>query len=203
MQHLRRLVGACLGAGFLAACAGGNNVVSSEPPSIARLPVVLHSAAAGLTEPPATNTHLYVANRGNSTVTVYARSIHNKKVLRTISKGINVPYSLAVGNLRFLYVANFAANTVTEYASGKTSVLRTISQGVKGPAALAVDSFGEVFVANQVPPRVGTSRSTVGIRRRCCGLSPKALTNPSPSRLTPTAISMSQTMVVGCPASEP
>jgi YVTN family beta-propeller protein len=96
-------------------------------------------------EAPAMNLNLYVANYGNSTVTVYGKS--STKVLRTISKGISSPWRLVVGSAGYLYVANYN-NTVTEYAPGKTSVLRTISQGVNTPLALAFDGSGNLYVAN-------------------------------------------------------
>ena len=54
-------------------------------------------------------------------------------LLRTITQGVNKPYGLAIGSAGYLFVANFANNTVTEYPPGKTSLLRTISQGVSGP----------------------------------------------------------------------
>jgi DNA-binding beta-propeller fold protein YncE len=52
-------------------------------------------AALGSVEFHATNPNLYVANAGNSDVTVYAHG--RTKVLRTISQGVNAPQALGFG----------------------------------------------------------------------------------------------------------
>jgi YVTN family beta-propeller protein len=165
MKHCHRLVSACLGAGFLAACSGGLNgfagrastpivPLNAEPRSVpARLP----------SRPAAAGRNLYVANFGNNTVTVYLHG--TTSVLRKITAGIKFPLALAFDGSGDLYVANLGCSltcppsttsSVTVYAPGGTSVLRTISTGIKFPEALAFDSSDSLYVANSSTPRAVT-----------------------------------------------
>ena len=48
----------------------------------------------------------------------------------------------------YLYVANYAANTITVYAPGASSVLRTISSGIQSPYRIIFDTAGNLYVAN-------------------------------------------------------
>jgi DNA-binding beta-propeller fold protein YncE len=90
---------------------------------------------------------LYVANRGNNTITLYRG--RRKKPVQTISNGVgfgNFSYLLLdkAGNL---YSANYEANTVTVYAIGSVNPQRTISDGLDGPRA------SEVFSSNETTRR--------------------------------------------------
>jgi DNA-binding beta-propeller fold protein YncE len=109
---------------------------------------------------------VYVANtvssfRSSSTlgkVTVYAPD--RRRVLRTISAGINSPAALtfdASGNLYVLNVGYYATGYVTVYARGTGALLRTISQGMAAPSAIALDPSGNLYVAN-----FGATRSAGG-----------------------------------------
>ncbi|MGA8534187.1 MAG: NHL repeat-containing protein [Candidatus Tumulicola sp.] len=85
---------------------------------------------------------LYVANE--SSVSVY--SLQTGALLRVVPNG--GPRALAFDAKGNLYVANDRANTVTVYASGKTSVLRVITSGLDVPNALAFDRSGSLYVSN-------------------------------------------------------
>ena len=60
-----------------------------------------------------------------------------RKVVRTITDGIDNPYAMAVDASKNLYVANEGNNSVTVYAHGSTHVSETITDGVYYPQSLA------------------------------------------------------------------
>ena len=104
------------------------------------------------------SSNLYVASdpspyggRGGTKILVYAPG---GKLLRKIVEGLNNPQSLALSSVGNLFVANYSGNTVTVYASGKSSVIRTISQGIRSPYALVFDESGDLFVANSLASTV-------------------------------------------------
>jgi hypothetical protein len=113
-----------IGAAIAVLAGCGSQAPIGAPGAMAPMQANRQSALGTAAEVPATNSHLYVANRGKSTVTVYARSKRNTKVLRTISQGIDVPQALAFGSSRYLYVANIYGNTVTEYARARRRCFR-------------------------------------------------------------------------------
>ena len=91
---------------------------------------------------------LYVAN-SNSTVEVYPRGSTQPSV--TYTDGISFPFGLVVSpNTGRLYVANFNANDVTEYAKGSTTPDTTISfVSLEGndPYGMALDREDDLFVS--------------------------------------------------------
>ena len=91
---------------------------------------------------------LYVAN-SNSTVEVYPRGSTEPSV--TYTEGISFPFGLVVSpNTGRLYVANFNANDVTEYAKGSTTPDTTISfVSLEGsdPYGMALDREDDLFVS--------------------------------------------------------
>ncbi|MHB1550529.1 MAG: hypothetical protein ACYCX6_04960, partial [Vulcanimicrobiaceae bacterium] len=108
---------------------------------------------------------LFVANRGNSTVTEYAPP-YTGAPTTTISNSVNAPAGLAFDSSGNLFVANNGNNTVTEYAlpdTNNAAPKMTISN-VTTPSGLAFDSSGDLFVANYgnakvteyAPPYTGT-----------------------------------------------
>ncbi len=109
--------------------------------------------------------NLFVANRGNGTVTEYAPP-YTGAPTATISNSVNAPAGLAVDSSGNLFVANNGNNTVTEYAlpdTNNAAPKMTISN-VTTPSGLAFDSSGDLFVANYgngkvteyAPPYTGT-----------------------------------------------
>ena len=89
--------------------------------------------------------YLY-AITGDFSIGVYAPS--SRSLVRTISKGIGWPFSLATDASGNLYVGNGENNTVTVYPPGGSAPSLTISQGIDDPASIAVDSHGNLYVAN-------------------------------------------------------
>jgi DNA-binding beta-propeller fold protein YncE len=91
---------------------------------------------------------LYVAN-SNSTVEMYPRGSAQPSV--TYTDGISFPFGLVVSpNTGRLYVANFNANDVTEYAKGSTTPDTTISfVSLEGndPYGMALDRKDDLFVS--------------------------------------------------------
>lgn len=89
---------------------------------------------------------LYVANLGNSTVTIYPKG-HTTPSL-TISTGISGPYGIGVDSAGNVFVSNLNNNTITAYKAGQTSPYETISFSTEGQAVgLNVDGNDNVWVA--------------------------------------------------------
>ncbi len=101
--------------------------------------------------------NLYVANSGNSTITVYAPNANgNVAPIRTIlagTSGLNQPKGLVTDKNDNLYVASFGSNTVLVYASGANGAAvptRTYT-GLNQPYGVAIRKSAYAFF-NQVPP---------------------------------------------------
>lgn len=146
MNQLRFAFAVCFGA-VLAACSSTSGNSFS--------PVTSGTSESMIAAPPQSEArprlpvghHLYVANGGKSTVTVYA--VDGRKVVRRIS---NVaPGALAFDPSGNLYIANKPkthGGDVLVYARDSTRLLRTISQGIDAPGALAFDGQGNLYVTN-------------------------------------------------------
>lgn len=94
--------------------------------------------------------NLYVANSGNSTVTVYAPGSTTPSA--TYSNGISTPTGVAVGSNGTLYVANETGGasytgSVTEYPSGTTKPNVTIELPGEYAFALALDKSNALYVS--------------------------------------------------------
>jgi len=85
---------------------------------------------------------------GKSSVDVYKAG--TTKSLRTITKGIDLPLSMAVDTNDDLYVLNgsYVHPAVTVYAPGSSNPLRKLTQGLTSPNLLALDPSNDVFVMN-------------------------------------------------------
>ncbi len=124
---------------------------------------------------------LFVTDRANNSITVYARTVTGDVApFRTLSgpaTGLSGPFDLAVDTVNDeLVVANFNNNSITVYsrtANGDTAPLRTLTgaiTGLSGPVGLDVDSVNnELMVTNffgnsvTVYPRTA-SGSTAALR---------------------------------------
>jgi hypothetical protein len=100
--------------------------------------------------------NLYVANSGNSTITVYAPSANgNVAPIRTITagaSGLNQPKGLALDLSDNLYVASFGSNTMLVYAPGANGAAvptRTYT-GLNQPYGIAIRKPAAASL--QVPP---------------------------------------------------
>ncbi|HEY2474934.1 MAG TPA: hypothetical protein VGI19_09040 [Candidatus Cybelea sp.] len=90
--------------------------------------------------------NLYVANIGNSTVTVYPKGKNSPSL--TISTGISSPYSIAVDSKADIFVSNLGDNNITAYKSGSGSPYETISFGAYGQAVgIGLDASDNLWVA--------------------------------------------------------
>jgi hypothetical protein len=106
------------------------------------------------------NGDLFVANSGNSTVTVYAPPFTSGTgaPVTTITNGLNEPQGIAFDANGDLFVANAGNGTVTEYASPYTGApVATVSTdvarrfasiaSVSPPYGVALDTSGDLFVS--------------------------------------------------------
>jgi hypothetical protein len=97
---------------------------------------------------------------GDGSVDVY--KVGTTTLLRSITKGIDAPVSLAIDADGNLYVANDSDNyrpSVTVYAPGSRKPLRTLTQGLTSPTAVALDPSNDLFVIND--PVNGAPQSVV------------------------------------------
>jgi sugar lactone lactonase YvrE len=100
--------------------------------------------------------NLYVAlcptcfeyHSGNSSINVYEAG--TTKLVRTITKGVDMPLSLAFDTKGNLYVADgaYPHPAVTVYAPGSSEPLRKLTRGLTGPSEIAFDPSNNLFVMN-------------------------------------------------------
>jgi DNA-binding beta-propeller fold protein YncE len=100
--------------------------------------------------------NLYVAlcltcfeyHSGNSSINVYEAG--TTKLLRTITKGVDSPLSLAFDTTGNLYVADgaYPHPAVTVYAPGSSKPLRKLTKELTGPSEIAFDPSNNLFVMN-------------------------------------------------------
>ena len=89
---------------------------------------------------------LYVANLGNSTITVYPAGKSSPSL--TISDGVSSPYGIAVDFKRDVFISNLVNDTIVGYKAGSTSPFETIDFASLGqPVGVAVDGNNNVWVA--------------------------------------------------------
>jgi NHL repeat len=93
--------------------------------------------------------NLYVANTGNSTVTVYAPGATTPSTIYT--EGISSPSNVAVGKDGTVYVANLgggsSGGSVTEYLAGTTAPSLTVTLANAYAYAVALDASNELYVS--------------------------------------------------------
>jgi sugar lactone lactonase YvrE len=85
---------------------------------------------------------------GSSSINVYEAG--TTKLLRTITKGVNMPLSLAFDSKGNLYVADgaYPHPAVKVYAPGSSRPLRKVTKGLKAPSEIAFDPSNNLFVMN-------------------------------------------------------
>jgi sugar lactone lactonase YvrE len=108
---------------------------------------------------------LYVANsaiRDLGSVNVYDTA--SKKLLDTITDGINDPVSMVVDATGNLYVANRKGKNVAMYAPGTTKPALTITQGIAKPYRLGFDPAGELNVVGATDVTVYAAASGTLLR---------------------------------------
>jgi DNA-binding beta-propeller fold protein YncE len=132
---------------FLVGCAGGTASFTAPTAQVdfaSHRPLSASNAWA----------NIYVADYGNSTVSVYDHKNYN--LTRTISQGVDQPDALAVDGSGNLYVSNYGSNSVSVYALGASQPSTTITDGVSLPLTIALDPSGKLYVGNY-----GTNTVTV------------------------------------------
>jgi DNA-binding beta-propeller fold protein YncE len=110
---------------------------------------------------------LFVANSGNSSVSVFAQG--GSQPIRRITNGVNTPAALAVDSTGRLYVASLpesAAGWVTVYAPGGTRPVRKIGNYPRFyPDSLALDPSGNLYVGLGTAVNVYAPGATKLLRR--------------------------------------
>jgi sugar lactone lactonase YvrE len=104
---------------------------------------------------------LYIASGAG--VVVYSGS--PAKYVRTISKGVDSPQGLASNSKNQLFVANFAANTVTVYNDGAKNPVETLSKNLKLPFYLAVAPNNDVYVGARSHVNIYINASNSKLKR--------------------------------------
>lgn len=147
-------------AGALDGCTSTNAVqaLPQANPSAERThhPVGLKSwAAAGL----GPQNLLYVSN-SNGLVNVYR---YWQKNLVGVLTDFSKPMGMCVDNQRDVYIADYGAKTVVEYAHGGSKPIRTIDVAPYAPYGCAVDpTTGDLAVANYQTPQTYTYYNDTG-----------------------------------------
>jgi len=142
------------------ACAG-DTAVTPLPIRIAgdRIsPIAITAASEDLSE------HLYVANRGASSITAYDRSaagdVHPLLTLGGSNTMLADPWAMAFDVKGTLYVQNYVSESRTDVypseASGNHTPTRVFgnNDGGRDAPSIAVDSKGNVYVARYEKPRI-------------------------------------------------
>jgi hypothetical protein len=139
----------------LAGCSGASSSLPSAPVSTTTAPMNASAAdsIASAARPDGKkkkSSLLFVSDNENNKITVYnaASKSQHPAPLRTITSGVYTPNGITTDESGNLYVANYAANSVTIYAPNADSPKRTITGGLNGPWDVKVDGFGNVYVAN-------------------------------------------------------
>ena len=128
---------------ILAGCAGGTNGATLSPSRA--LP-----QGIGRPEISQTFSRLYVADDGNSTVTMYLHPA--RKLKQTVRQDIQGPVSVAVDSSGTVYVANCggacSGNGSVAVIDKNGKKVREITDGISRPESVAVDPQGDLYVAN-------------------------------------------------------
>jgi hypothetical protein len=89
---------------------------------------------------------LYVANEGNSTITIYPAGQSSPSL--TISTGLDSNYDVTVDSNGDVFAGNLGDDTVVGYKAGATSPFETIDFSNLGqPVGVAADSKNNIWVA--------------------------------------------------------
>ncbi len=143
--HLNRYVFTISVTSVLLAGCGGSQPTTGGPGALPQSAVRPREPRPDASPPSA----IYVANEGNSTVTVYKLGTSSPRL--TISAGIRLPVALGIDTKKDLWVANCGFycggsgnGTVTTYSYGKTAIRRTITKGIGVPFSIAAAPSGDM-----------------------------------------------------------
>lgn len=90
---------------------------------------------------------LYVADAQSNSVKILKNGSYAE--LGQITNGISTPQSVFLDKHGNLYVVNFGAGNVTEYAPNGTTPIFTYNDQLSEPTRVAADAHGNVFVSDQ------------------------------------------------------
>ena len=146
MSRTIRLASACCAAAILAACDASGR--AGTPATSSALPALRQGSqhriswmAGGL----AKQDLLYVSN-GNSEVTVYR---FWKRTLVGVLTSFTQPMGECTDNASNVYITDYAAKAVFEYAHGGTKAIKRFDDSSESPYACATDpTTGSLAVAN-------------------------------------------------------
>jgi sugar lactone lactonase YvrE len=157
MRFLTSTLATTIAIGILAGCSGNMASPSAVVPSVSGqspqgdLSQLSSRAQLGGLSPDVTQ-NLYVANKLNNTIRVYAEGTTTPLPLKInhATGGVTDPDSLAEDASQNLYVSNQGANDVTVYKVETNTPIRTLTTKIKGPTAVVVGSAGRPYVANSL-----------------------------------------------------
>jgi sugar lactone lactonase YvrE len=115
---------------------------------------------------------VYVANGGNNQINAFpletAGNVAPLGTIAGLATGLDVPSGLVFNRLGRLFVANYQADTVADYAPGTIGdsapegTIGGPGTGLSTPAGITLDASGDLYVADQAankitvyPPQVG------------------------------------------------
>jgi hypothetical protein len=91
---------------------------------------------------------LYVSDQFNQRIAIFStKKSSSPEPVGQITDGISAPDGAFVDPKGTLYVCNFGAGTVTEYAKGKTKLSKTLT-GAGSPKYVVAGTDGTVYVSN-------------------------------------------------------
>ena len=95
---------------------------------------------------------LYISNTGSGSVTVYTYLNGNGLLLVGTLTGFSLPTGMCTDNAGNVWIPDYSAGSIYEYAHGGTSPIFTIRQQNGRPYDCAIDPVtGNLAVANQLP----------------------------------------------------
>lgn len=114
------------------------------------VPIVHLSHRKSWIEPAARNTQylLYVSNEATGTVDVYAYKSQKGHMVGQLT-GFQFPYGECQDGSGNVYITDFAASTIVEYAHGGTTPIKTLTDSYGYPIGCAVNPItGDLAVSN-------------------------------------------------------
>jgi DNA-binding beta-propeller fold protein YncE len=95
----------------------------------------------------ATGPLLFLSDYSQVKIHIYTIKPHRLEEIGHITKGVNIPFGMAIDRSGTLYVANHGGS-VTEYLKGQTVPSLRITAGLDTPIDVAVDARGTLFVSD-------------------------------------------------------
>ncbi|MGA8533988.1 MAG: hypothetical protein WB615_07770 [Candidatus Tumulicola sp.] len=159
LKSSRAALAAVAALAILAGCGGGSQPLS---------PVAANASAITFNAAPALHPNrgkswmlpgaqkqpslLYISNSGTADVTVYTYLNGSGLLLVGTLTGFSLPTGMCTDRAGHIWIPDYSAGKIYEYAHGGTSPIATITQQNGRPYDCAIDSStGNLAVANQLP----------------------------------------------------